>query len=243
MGGWLVQPDTELSNIAYRPSIHHIEALAKPSEVRRKHEAHGIYRRGGKRILDLALALILLVPVGVAVLLLATLVSLDGANPFFGHKRVGRNGRIFLCWKLRSMVPDAEARLARHFSADDSAAKEWAATQKLERDPRVTRIGRFLRKASLDELPQIWNVLVGEMSLVGPRPVTEQELSRFGQARDAYLSVRPGITGLWQVLGRNDLSYAQRVRLDSTYSRRFSLQVDTAIILRTVPTVLRLTGK
>ena len=171
------------------------------------------------------------------------IVALDGANPFFGHRRVGRDGRVFRCWKLRSMVPDAEARLARHLAENPAAAREWAAARKLSQDPRVTRVGRVLRRTSLDELPQVWNVLLGEMSLVGPRPVTTEELMRYGPARWAYLGVRPGITGLWQVRGRNRLSYAERVRLDAEYARDASLALDLGLLLRTVPAVLRLTGQ
>ena len=214
---------------------------ARPSAVSAPHGT--AYRRWGKRLLDLTLVSVLILPVAGVCVVLAALVALDGANPFFGHKRVGRNGRSFRCWKLRSMVPDAEARLAAHLQANPEAAAEWAASQKLTKDPRVTRVGRFLRKSSLDELPQIWNVLRGEMSLVGPRPVTEEELDRYGLSKQAYLSLPPGITGPWQVAGRNAVTYDDRVELDIEYSRKLSLWNDLALLFKTVPTVLKLTGR
>ena len=141
------------------------------------------------------------------------------------------------------MVQDAEARLAQHLSEDANAAQEWAATRKLARDPRITRIGQLLRRSSLDELPQIWNVLIGQMSFVGPRPVTREELGRYGSSQADYLRVRPGITGLWQVRGRNQLSYSKRVHLDAEYSRRLSLSNDLGIIVATIPAVLKLSGR
>lgn len=226
--------------MTYQPSLPEMQAALEAGAVRSR---QGVYLRAGKRALDLVLAALLLLPVGMVVALLAVIVALDGANPFFGHRRVGRDGRVFRCWKLRSMVPDAEARLARHLAENPAAAREWAAARKLSQDPRVTRVGRVLRRTSLDELPQVWNVLLGEMSLVGPRPVTTEELMRYGPARWAYLGVRPGITGLWQVRGRNRLSYAERVRLDAEYARDASLALDLGLLLRTVPVVLRLTGQ
>lgn len=203
----------------------------------------GLYAAGGKRALDVFLVVMMAGPVLVMVMLLAVLAALDGASPFYGHERVGRGGRIFRCWKLRSMVRDSAARLERHLAENPEAAREWAETQKLARDPRVTPVGRFLRKTSLDELPQLWNVLRGDMSLVGPRPVTQGELERYGADRRAYLAVRPGITGLWQVSGRNDISYGERVALDARYAREVDLATDLRILVMTGPAVLRLTGK
>lgn len=228
--------------MTYQPSLPELQraydAAGWETRIRR-----GFYPGTGKRLLDVTLALLLLPPVGLVVLLLAAVVALDGSNPFFGHRRVGRDGRVFRCWKLRSMVAGAEDRLKAHLAADPAAAREWAETQKLVRDPRVTRIGRILRRTSFDELPQLWNVLAGDMSLVGPRPVTEAELVRYGVARDAYTGVRPGITGIWQVRGRNRLSYAERVRLDAEYARGVSLRLDLALLVRTVPAVVRLSGQ
>ena len=203
----------------------------------------GIYPWAGKRALDIVLVIAatpVLLPI---VLILGLLVMRDGGAPFFGHKRVGRNGRIFRCWKIRSMVPDAEARLLRHLAENPAARAEWDANFKLEDDPRITRLGRFLRSSSLDELPQLWNILTGEMSCVGPRPVTAEELELYGPAANEYRRMRPGLTGLWQVSGRNDISYAERVELDLPYGRETSLRGDIAIMAKTVGAVVNRTGR
>jgi lipopolysaccharide/colanic/teichoic acid biosynthesis glycosyltransferase len=156
---------------------------------------------------------------------------------------VGRGGALFGCLKFRSMVIDSEARLAELLARDPAARAEWEATRKLKRDPRVTSVGRFLRASSLDELPQLINVLRGEMSLVGPRPVIQAELEQhYGAAAAHYMSVRPGITGLWQVSGRNDTTYEQRVRLDVSYVARASFAEDLRILLATPVAVLRRRG-
>jgi lipopolysaccharide/colanic/teichoic acid biosynthesis glycosyltransferase len=202
------------------------------------------YARAGKRSFDLAVSLFLLLTFLPVILVLVILVSLGGGGaPFFGHVRVGRGGRRFVCWKFRTMVPDAEARLATLLRADPEAAAEWARVQKLGKDPRVTPIGAFLRQTSLDELPQLWNVLRGEMSLVGPRPVTRAEIDRYGEAASDYLAVRPGITGLWQVQGRSSTSYEERVRMDRLYVRTVSFRRDLEILLATLPEVLARTGR
>jgi lipopolysaccharide/colanic/teichoic acid biosynthesis glycosyltransferase len=184
----------------------------------------------------LPLLLVLLVPLG----LIALLVRADGGPALFAHRRVGRGGASFGCLKFRSMVPDAEQRLAALLARDPAARAEWEATRKLRDDPRVTWIGRFLRASSLDELPQLINVLKGEMSLVGPRPVQATELTTFygAAAAEHSMAVRPGITGLWQVSGRSDTSYARRVALDVAYVSRPSLREDLRILLRTPAAVL-----
>ena len=166
----------------------------------------------------------------------------DGAPVLFGHYRVGRDGRLFRCLKFRTMYRESEQMLAELLARDPVARAQWEREQKLSDDPRVTPVGRFLRRTSLDELPQLINVLRGEMSLVGPRPITVGELTRYGSVRWHYLSVAPGITGLWQVSGRNDTSYAQRVALDERYVERRSLSVDLWILLRTVKVVLSREG-
>ena len=195
-----------------------------------------------KRALDVALCLLAL-PVWLPlVAALALMVRRDGGPAFFGHRRVGRNRRAFTCWKLRSMVPDAEARLRALVQSDPRSAQDWAAGCKLSDDPRVTRFGRFLRRTSLDELPQLWNVLRGDMSLVGPRPVTSDELVRYGAAVGGYLAVRPGLTGLWQVSGRNALCYAQRVALDCRYVSAATVRTDLHVLLLTLAEVLRRGG-
>ena len=192
-----------------------------------------------KRTLDVvasASALLFLAPL---LLIISALVMLDGGPAVFGHKRVGRDGRPFRCLKFRSMVTDAGEALAKLLREDPEAARLWAETRKLPRDPRITRIGRFLRATSLDELPQLVNVLRGEMSLVGPRPVVQDELDEhYGVAAASYLSVRPGITGLWQISGRSDTTYAERVALDCRYVREFTFWGDLRILFRTVPAVL-----
>ncbi|SLN53384.1 Undecaprenyl phosphate N,N'-diacetylbacillosamine 1-phosphate transferase [Roseivivax jejudonensis] len=199
--------------------------------------------RAAKRGFDLSVALLLL-PMLAPIILVLYLATRAGGGPgFFGHARIGRHGRAFRCWKIRTMVPDAEAVLAAHLAADPAAAREWAASFKLAADPRITRLGRILRETSLDELPQIVNVLRGEMSFVGPRPVTAVEMARYRGYEWCYLSGRPGITGLWQVSGRNDVDYDARVRLDVEYSSSRTLLMDIAILWRTIGAVLNATGR
>ena len=196
-----------------------------------------------KRAMDATASLAMLIVLGPLFLLLAALVQLTSpGQTFFGHTRIGRNNRRFRAWKFRTMVPNAQLRLEEHLRANPDAAREWAATQKLARDPRVTRVGSFLRRTSLDELPQLWNVLMGDMSLVGPRPIVENEIERYGDLFHAYLQVRPGITGLWQVSGRNNTTYAQRIELDAFYVRNWSLWLDLLILFRTFRVVARREG-
>jgi lipopolysaccharide/colanic/teichoic acid biosynthesis glycosyltransferase len=192
-----------------------------------------------KRAVDVVLAGLLLL-LGLPVfILLALLVRLDGGPVFFAHERVGRGGRRFGCLKFRSMVTDSNVRLEALLASDPAARAEWDATRKLQHDPRITWMGRFLRASSLDELPQLLNVLRGEMSLVGPRPVVAAELTaHYGAAARHYLSVRPGITGLWQVSGRSTTSYDTRVALDVRYATNPSLLADLRILLRTPGAVL-----
>ena len=182
------------------------------------------------------LLLLLLAPLMVLVILL--IWWHDGAPAFYGHYRVGHDGKLFRCLKFRSMRRDAESALAALLARSPEARAEWQRDQKLRHDPRVTPIGKLLRRTSLDELPQLFNVLRGEMSLVGPRPVTAGELTRYGRARWHYLSVRPGITGLWQVSGRNNTTYEERVALDKLYVERRTAWFDARILLKTVPVVL-----
>lgn len=196
-------------------------------------------RQATKRLIDLLGSVfggIVFMPL---LALLAALIMIDSkGNPFFGHTRVGRNGRHFRAWKFRSMVPDAESRLHEYLERHPELRSEWEETQKLQFDPRVTRVGRILRKYSLDELPQLWNVLIGEMSLVGPRPIVDAEIAKYGDAYSLYEAVRPGMTGYWQVSGRSDTDYANRVELDSFYVRNWSVWLDITIILRTFKVVI-----
>lgn len=187
-------------------------------------------------IVSAALALLALLPL---ILFTALLIRMSSRGPvLFVQQRVGHGGHPFPCFKFRSMVCNAQEVLDRLLSESEEARAEWARDQKLRRDPRITPIGRFLRKSSLDELPQLFNVLLGHMSIVGPRPIVAAEIDRYGHRFDAYCSVRPGLTGLWQVSGRNEVSYEARVRLDARYAQRKSLYYDLAICLRTVPAVL-----
>jgi lipopolysaccharide/colanic/teichoic acid biosynthesis glycosyltransferase len=188
---------------------------------------------------DLLLALLLLAAIAPLMAAIAVAVfAHDGGPAFFAHSRVGRGGARFKCLKFRSMCVDAEERLSRHLAADPQAREEWRRSQKLRNDPRVTPLGRFLRRSSLDELPQLINVVRGEMSLVGPRPIVEAEIANYGRRFPYYASVKPGITGLWQVGGRSDTPYRTRIALDSLYARRRGLALDMSILLRTVPVVL-----
>ena len=196
-----------------------------------------------KRAMDVCIALtalLLLAPLLIGVWLLVIATSRGPA--LYGHERIGHNGRRFRCLKFRSMVVDGEAVLQKHLSCNGAAAAEWAETRKLRNDPRITRIGRVLRQTSVDELPQLFNVLAGDMSIVGPRPVVEDELERYRNAKRYYLRARPGITGLWQVSGRSDTTYRRRVLLDRQYVSGWKLSRDLDIIFRTVPVVLKKTG-
>lgn len=204
--------------------------------------ALGLYSTFGKRLFDIVFALLLLPIVAPVILLLWYLVRQDGGSGFFGHERVGRNARPFMCWKIRSMVVDADIRLQDHLEANPEAALEWAQFHKLSDDPRINRLGRILRKTSLDELPQIWNVLRGEMSFVGPRPIVALELIKYGASASAYLAQKPGITGLWQVSGRNEISYSRRVAMDVDYLARRNFVFDLLILSRTVAAVCQRTG-
>ena len=196
-----------------------------------------------KRSVDIVLALggIILLAPRLVICYVAVVLSSPGPA-LFRHKRVGFNGRKFECLKFRTMVPDAAERLQALLASDPAAAAEWAATRKLQNDPRVTAIGAILRKSSLDELPQLFNVLRGEMSIVGPRPVTEEELERYSTSVGAYLSCRPGITGLWQVSGRSTTSYEKRVACDAYYAHNWSMVLDAKIIVVTIPALLSTDG-
>jgi len=195
-----------------------------------------------KRCFDIAgasLALLFLSPLFLAIAL-CTIGSSGSA--FFKHRRVGRQGKIFNCIKFRTMIPNAEEVLESLLNNNLDLRKEWLRDQKLRSDPRITRLGRFLRRTSLDELPQLWNVLCGEMSLVGPRPVVPDELGRYGSKVTTFLSARPGITGLWQISGRSDLDYRRRIALDVCYARSRRLSLDIYIIFMTFPAIFARSG-
>lgn len=193
-----------------------------------------------KRALDVLGAIVLAV-VFSPLMLVIVIVALSRREPgsiIYKHRRIGEDGRAFECLKFRTMVPNADQVLRELLERDPAIEAEWVRDHKLRRDPRVTRLGRFLRRTSLDELPQLWNVMRGEMSLVGPRPVVREELLRYGRNVRAYLSAKPGITGLWQVKGRNDTDYRRRVVLDTYYVRNQNLLLDLYILFKTTRVVL-----
>ena len=198
--------------------------------------------RASKRIVDIVAAAVGLCVVTPVLLVAGLAVKRDGGPVFYRQARVGRKGRKIFVWKLRSMVVDADRRLAQLLEGDAEARAEWDLTRKLKNDPRVTPVGKFLRKSAIDELPQLWNVLKGDMSLVGPRPVLDAEMEHYGDDAHVYMGVRPGVTGLWQVSGRNDLSYGRRIELDSWYVRNWSLWIDLVVVLKTVPALLTSRG-
>ncbi|WP_149142006.1 sugar transferase [Gemmobacter caeruleus] len=200
----------------------------------------GFYRRYIKRALDVT-AIVLAAPFVVPlVATLAFAVSRDGSKPFYSQQRVGRHGRAFRMWKLRSMVPDADERMEQYLAENPAARAEWDETQKLKNDPRVTPFGRFLRKSSLDELPQLWNVFTGDMSLVGPRPMMLNQQALYPGM--AYYALRPGITGYWQTAGRNRTTFEARADYDAEYEAGLSLATDLNILVRTVGVVMNGTG-
>jgi Undecaprenyl-phosphate galactose phosphotransferase WbaP len=195
--------------------------------------------RLAKRAIDLLIVCSTLPVVGLTVLLLGILVRLESPGPiFYGHRRIGRSHSTFLTWKIRTMHVSGDELLERALAGDGALREEWLRDRKLRCDPRITRVGRFLRKTSLDELPQFWNVLRGEMSLVGPRPIVEEEVAAYGMNFSLYCRVTPGLTGLWQVSGRNEVSLCDRVRLDSYYVRNWSPWLDLHILARTAKVVL-----
>jgi exopolysaccharide production protein ExoY len=192
-----------------------------------------------QRVFDLVIAAAALLLALPFLLSIAVMIRFqDGGPVLFKQVRIGRGGRPFVCLKIRTMVIDAQQRLDALLAVDAQARMEWARDQKLRRDPRVTLLGRVLRGSSLDELPQLINVLRGEMSMVGPRPIVEAEIPRYGRSFRHYCSVRPGITGLWQVSGRNDVTYRRRVAFDVLYARSRSVRSDCEILLKTLPAVL-----
>lgn len=199
-----------------------------------------LYRAFFKRLCDVGLVLFVAPVMLIVVGLLALIVARDGGKPFYSQQRIGRHGRPYKMWKLRSMVCDADKRLDEYLAAHPKARAEWDATQKLKQDPRITSFGRLLRKSSMDELPQLWNVLRGEMSLVGPRPMMVSQKSLY--PGKSYYELSPGITGSWQISARNGSTFADRAKYDSHYNRTLSFGTDARILLGTVAVVLRGTG-
>lgn len=224
---------TDLNRLAdIAPSSRAVATTAK--------KQRGLYRNGFKRAFDTVLIVMALPFILPLMILMALAVASDGGRPFYTQLRIGRDGRHFRMWKLRTMVSDADLRLQEYLMTNPEAHIEWNTTQKLKRDPRITRVGRLLRKSSLDELPQLWNVLNGSMSLVGPRPMMVEQQSFYdGQC---YYNLAPGITGYWQVSDRNEGTFCQRVKHDDAYDKDVSLKTDIKILMRTFGVVLRCTG-
>jgi exopolysaccharide production protein ExoY len=195
------------------------------------------------RVFDIFFALTLIVVLLPVFALLAVVVKCsDGGPIFYAHKRIGRAGALFPCLKFRSMVTNSDQVLKQLLAVSPEARAEWDRDHKLRDDPRITAVGRIMRKTSLDELPQLFNILAGQMSVVGPRPIVQSEIPFYGIYFEDYCSVRPGLTGLWQISGRNDVSYEERVRLDCSYVQSRSLAGDLSIVARTVPAVLMSRG-
>jgi len=203
------------------------------------------YRRWGKRCLDIFIV-VLILPIALPLILVSwALAKTDGGSGFYSQTRIGRDSRGFKCWKIRTMVPDADVVLSQLVGSDKAAANEWRMAQKLSDDPRITPLGRMLRKSSIDELPQLWNVLIGDMSLIGPRPFTplQKHIYDRSSADPAYYKLRPGITGLWQVECRNEGDFSDRFNFDEQYCSTVTLGTDISIALKTLKVVVQATGQ
>jgi undecaprenyl-phosphate galactose phosphotransferase len=229
-------PDTEempISNMELRPLYSENMVV-----ISVKNNLSRAYNRIFKRIFDLVVAT--LGTIAISPILLGIALAIKRASPgpvFYSHKRIGHNGEYFQCWKFRSMVVDSDVKLKEYLEANPEARIEWEENQKLKNDPRVTKIGHILRKTSLDELPQLWNVIKGEMSLVGPRPIVDNEVEKYGIYFADYKMVKPGMTGLWQTSGRSDTSYPRRVRMDAWYVRNWNVWLDISLLVKTVKVV------
>lgn len=216
------------------------ERITWPKPPRRGASPDGIRRAGWvKRVMDLCIAIPFTIAMSPVIALMIAAVWLDDRGPiFYRQKRRGLNGETFYCWKVRTMVRDADKRLQEVLDSDPERAAEWAKFSKLKDDPRITRVGGFLRRTSLDELPQLWNIWKGEMSIVGPRPIPLYEAERYGEDIVYYDAMLPGVVGLWQVTGRSNTEYAHRVQLDRTYAQKRSIVYDIGLLFRAIPAVL-----
>lgn len=207
-------------------------------------QTHGVsrlYTGGGKRVFDIVIVLLTLPLVLPLIMLSALALWIEGGNPFYRQDRLGRDGTVFRLLKLRTMTRNAEADLTEILAKDPALRYEWNTTQKLKNDPRITRIGHFLRSTSFDELPQIWNILLGHMSIVGPRPMMPEQLRLYGDPK-AYFEMRPGLSGLWQIRERNDSHFSYRASVDRTYRATQSVWLDLSVLWQTIFVVLRRTG-
>lgn len=231
-------PDLGLFNF---PVAEPLVIIAPPADAEEHDSASLKYKidQATFRISDVTIAFTLLALLAPVMILCWLLIMFSGPGPVvFAHMRIGRNGQTFPCYKFRTMVDGAEAMLTQILNECGQSRSEWLASHKLQNDPRVTAVGRVLRRFSLDELPQLFNVLLGEMSMVGPRPIVNEEIPRYGEFFRDYCSVRPGLSGLWQVSGKNSLAYDERVRLDTQYARSKSVWMDIVILWRTIPVVI-----
>lgn len=200
-------------------------------------------RKITKRIFDIIVSIFGLIVLSPLFILISLMIKMTSKGPiFFGHKRLGKDGKIFRCWKFRTMVLNAEEILQKWLEERPEIKAEFEKDFKLKDDPRITKIGNFLRKTSLDELPQLWNVVIGNMSLVGPRPVVEKEIEKYGEYGPVMLRALPGVTGMWQTSGRNDIDYKDRIELDMYYIKNWSVWLDIVVILKTIPAVLKRKG-
>lgn len=216
-------------------------SVAPAGVTTRPNDKPRVYANLGKRILDVTLVLLTL-PLTLPVILICALALwIEGGYPFYRQDRLGQRGRHFSMLKLRTMVRDADTQLEKYLAANPDMRREWDETQKLKQDPRITRVGKFLRASSLDELPQLWNVLIGDMSLVGPRPMLPEQLPLYGNAT-AYFALKPGITGVWQVSARNESRFSYRAQIDAAYEQELSMWADLSLMFRTVGVVVRGTG-
>lgn len=233
-------PDFQSVRLIGGDAVSNNDAAGRPKTKFTVRPPTGAYGRFFKRALDvtaIALALPAVVPI---VAIAALMVARDGGRPFYTQMRVGLGGRAFRMWKLRTMVADADARMEDYLASHPEARLEWDSTQKLKADPRITKLGRFLRKSSLDELPQLWNVLRGDMSLVGPRPMMINQQQMYPGTD--YYSLRPGITGYWQTAGRNRTTFEARAEYDSAYAAELSFGNDMRVLVATVSVVVNATG-
>ncbi len=220
------------------PDQDAVQALDFSSQMNRK--SKGIYARYVKRCLDIVLVTLAAPVVLLLVGVFALMIRRDGGPAFYWQERVGLDGKHFKCWKLRSMVVDADAKLAEYLDANPDAKVEWTVNQKLREDPRITPMGHFIRKTSIDELPQFLCIFLGDMSLVGPRPFMPEQKELYKDS--AYYELRPGVTGYWQVSDRNETTFAERARFDNSYARDVSLWTDIKVLFQTVGAVVRATG-
>ncbi len=229
---------TEYGDESGTTDLHFVSEWTRHSDIRAPSIASAFTKRSFDVLGSISIALVFL-PVMIVV---GIIIRLSGQPVVFSHQRVGRGRKLFPCYKFRTMRPDAEQVLQELIRSDPEVLREWRENHKLRDDPRVTKFGEFLRRSSVDELPQLWNVLKGDMSMVGPRPIVEDELERYGNKAETYLSVRPGMTGLWQIMGRSNVKYSRRVSLDTWYVRRQNVFFDAWILIRTAIVVFKRIG-